>query len=331
MSDPFDPFEHLRRLAGDPAPTPEEERAAFTRLERVIAADGALATRRRWRIGWRWAVPAAAMAIVAALFVGVAALQPGAAEAALTEIAHAARDATPLDIPTGSFISLEYDATNLGVRPGEEFGLDRASVGYLLPEHVEVWYQPATSFYQRRSIAGEPIFFDDEVRAAWEANGGAERDQVGEVVFGRYTGIENDNATTDWPADADRLREALETQLALGSGERPLHVELFDKAGEILETGVAGPELRAAIAEMLAGLPLDLVERRPDGAITLAVTYEQNGGIQRDAITLGPDGTLIDRTGTDVDGDTELGIPPGTVVSEVTYQPPQIVTDLPES
>lgn len=331
MSDSFDPFQNVRRLAGDPEPTPEEERAALARLQRAITAERAGPGSRRRRIGWRWAVPTTAVALVAAFLTAVVVLQPGPADATLDEIVYAARAATPLDIPEGSFIHLAYDQTNLGVEPGEDLGLDRDHVGYLRPAHVDVWYQPSTGFYQRRSVAGEPFFFDDEVRTAWEASGGAARDQVGEVVTERVTGVVNDDATTDWPTDPKLLRAALEARITLGGLPSGMDVALFENAVGILRTGVAGPSLRAAIAGMLAGLPLDLVEDRPDGGATLAITYELNGDTSRYFIDLGPDGILLGERRVDVDGDAELNIPPGTTVSDVTYQPPEVVTDLPDS
>ena len=71
------------------------------------------------------------------MLVPVAVRQP--AEAALIEIAQAARQAQPVDVPDGSFIYAESTGFNLVGREGDEFGLPGGSVAYLIPEFEDFW------------------------------------------------------------------------------------------------------------------------------------------------------------------------------------------------
>ena len=68
------------------------------------------------------------------------------AQAALVEIAQAARQATPIEVPPGSYISTTSEQTDLAIRPGGEFGLEQESVAYLLPTTRQIWRQPAQQF-----------------------------------------------------------------------------------------------------------------------------------------------------------------------------------------
>jgi len=92
-----DPFEVLRRLAGDPVPTDADRQRALARLEHAIRTETP-------RSRFRWLTPIAAAVALFVVMVGVMLVtRPTAVEAALGEIATAARLATPQEIPTGSF------------------------------------------------------------------------------------------------------------------------------------------------------------------------------------------------------------------------------------
>jgi hypothetical protein len=324
----LDPLAQLRRLAGDPQPSPSEEAAALARLRQAVAAAGTTGTEMRGRLGWLVPATAAVAVIIAAVAMSLV-LRPSPAEAMLTEIAQASRRATPSDIPTGAFIYQQSDSVDLVVRSGSELGLDRPTVAYLLPSHREAWRQPATRFLQSATTTGPPTFFDEEVEAAYYSHGGAALDRVGETVFERSTDVTDPILETDWPTTADELRRALEERLAQGGDTRPLDVQLFGSAAEILRE-TASPQLRGAILEVLATLPVELLDRRSDGAITIALTYDRPP-TTRDTLTIATDGTLIARSTTWLEPDPQLRTPAGTTISTTTHQPSRIVYQLPTS
>ena len=326
MIEHSDPLAPLRRLAGDPRPSPAEEAVALARLRQATAAERSAGKKQRSRLLWLTPATAAAAAILAAVALALV-LRPGAAEAALTELAQASRRAMPPDTRTGAFIYQEADSVDLVIRPGSELGLDRAAVAYLLPTYRAAWRQPATRFLRSVTTTGPPIFFDQEVAAAYRDHGGAALDRVGETVVEQFTDVTDPILETDWPTNADGLRQALEERLSAGGDPRSLEVQLFGAAANILRE-TADPQLRAAALEVLAALPVELLDRRSDGAITIAVTYD-GPPLTRETLTIAADGTLLTRSSTWLEPDPQLRTPPATSVSTVTYRPSRLVFQLP--
>lgn len=323
MTDHDDPFVLLRRLAGDPQPSAAEEQAALSALEDAIAAERLSHRRRAW-----WFVPAAAVAVLVVI-VGLAVVsRPEAAAAALSDIAQAARRAGPLDVPSGSFIYRESESTDLVVRPGSDLGLDRDRVAYLLPTRRREWRQPDSGFFQLETTATMPTFFDQETRKAYEAHNGRSLDRVGEVVVERFTDVTDPVLDTDWPTDPGDLKAAMTASLAQGGDTRPYEVQIFDLAADLLRD-VTDPQLRAAVLQVLATVPVDLVDRHSDGTIVIALE-DPGPPATRQALTIAADGTLAAETLTWLDADPTIGVPADTVVSHTTYRPVRIVHQLPE-
>jgi len=318
-----DPFDLLGQGGGMPTPSPEEEASAFTRLESAIGAEQRMmhrTVRRRWVI--------AAVAAIVVLIAGVGTLvQPRPARAVLMELAEAARDATPLDVPAGSFIYVESERVDLISRPGSEFGLDRAEVGYLLPTTREVWRNPGVRFIQIRATVGTPQFFDRDVEAAYYALGLDKTDRVGETSVQQLVDVADVYVETDWPTDPGQLRQEMETAVANSDDQVPIEARLLGFAANLLRETNPSPQLRAAILEVLADLPLELEDQHQDGSITIGVTY-RNPLLTRDAITVSQDGQLLAETTTLLEPDQELGIPEGTQISIAKYQLPTLTDRL---
>ncbi|GBE22316.1 MAG TPA: hypothetical protein ENH00_14560 [Actinobacteria bacterium] len=312
-----DPFEVLRRLAGDPVPTDAERQRARARLREVIGAE-------RTRSRRRWPVP---VAVAAALVVAVAAAlvvvsRPNPVEAALSEIAHAARLAAPQEVPEGSFLYTRSEEISAHFRPGDELGLADEWV-LLTPIVRQVWRHG--DFEQQAITTNTPIFFDPQVEAAYYAHGLDKIDHIGETVTRQLTGVTNELGDIDWPTDPRQLRGALEAYVRQGAMNQPIDIEVFRVAADLLTETDPGPGVRAALMEVFAQLPVTLVDQASDGAVTLAVAYNQPPQLQY-TITLDSLGHLIAETQTFLEAG--FGVPAGTQVLDITYTVPTIVDNL---
>jgi hypothetical protein len=244
------------------------------------------------------------------------------AQAALIEIARAARAASPIDVPSGSFILSESTRFDLAIRPGEELGVSSEFVAYQLPTSRRVWRAPEQRFFMVETIIGEPTFFSSEVEAAYYTAGIDEADKVGETITEQFSDVVDPLMETEWPTETDRLMEEMESFL---QSEAPTPAQMVGLAADLLRETNPNPELRAALLEVLAQLPLDL-EEQDDDSVTIGVTEDE----RLTTLTLSRTGELQAETITLLEGDPQLGIPFRTVIEDVRHQPTQIVESLPE-
>lgn len=315
-----DPFAVLRRLAGDPQPPSDTEKRALAQLQDAIARE----TRPPRRVRWG-AVAAATIAVAAIAAVAVAFLAPVPSAATLDEVARAARQAAPLEVPTGSFIYQHTESVDLVVRPGSDFGLDVETVAYLLPSRRETWRQSESGFVRTATTVGEPTFFDAATQAAYEQGNGPSMDQVGETIVEQFTNVVDPIADTDWPTDPKALRAAMEQALARGADDRSLDVQLFDLALDILHTAT-DPQLKATLIEVIADLDLDQVAAGPEG-VALAIT-DPSPPPTRLTATISKDGTLT--AASVIWLQPAFGIPADTTIATALHQPPVVVEQLPD-
>lgn len=321
MSDERDIFDWLRQHARPLKPTPEETERAHRRLQAAIAAEKASTHRRQTRrrmATWVAGAAAVTVAVVATLPF----LARDQAEAALIEIAEVAREATPVDIPEGSFIYAKSTGFNLVGREANEFGLDGGSVSYLLPRTRKVWKSPDSDFVMLEVKYDRPTFFDPDVEAAYYRMGLDENDQVGQTVREQFTGVIDPVDEIIWPDNRDDLLTAMHTYIGT---ETPTTPELVNLAVNLLRERNPSPELRAAILEVLAGLPVELV--REDGeTITIGIIDAD----RNQTFTFTRSGQLQAETATLIDGDPRAGIPPETVIAHIEYRPTEVVDSLPD-
>lgn len=321
-NDTPDPFELIRQEARQAEPSEEDLRRARLRLEAAILGEQET-PRPPVR---RWLVPSVVAVILVIIVGGVAVLRPTPAEAALAEVAEAARQATALDIPPGSFIYTRSERVELAIRPGTEFGLDQQFVAYLLPSSREVWRQPTTEFVQIRTINHTPHFLDPEVEDAYYRLGLDATDRLGETQTEQFTGVADPLIEIDWPLETEALHAALREYAARGGDGRPEPVEVFDLATDLLREADLDPEFRAALVDVLARLPVDIVDRT-NQTLTIEIAYTTPVDT-RDAITLSSEGMLLAETSTVLAGDAEIGLPADTVVLMVEYLETRITDDL---
>jgi hypothetical protein len=317
-----DPFELIRREAVPSEPSDEDYRRARQRLEAAILQEN----RRRERQVPRWIVPAIASLLLVLVVGGVSLFRPSQAEAALAEIAEAARQAKHSDIPEGSFIYSRSERLDLAIRPGIEFGLDEEFVGYLIPSSREVWRQPDNEFIQIRAINHTPIFLDPDLEDLYYQLDLDKTDQLGETQLEKLTGVADPLLEEDWPTQPNALHEALREHVSQSGDERPEAAQIFDLATDLLREANPSPELRAALVEVLAALPVELIEQTGE-TITIAITYTSPTHT-RDSITLDHDGVLLAEESTLLEDDPQLGIPADTTILKVIYQETHVTDDL---
>lgn len=322
MSMERDPIEQLRRAVRRPIPTAEERDVALDRLRHAIATD--LERREhRSRRSLRGMLAAAAVAVAMMMIAGPMLLR-SPAQAALTEFAVAARQATPLEVPRGSFIHSKSQRRDLVVRPGEDFGLSRDFVAYLLPTSRQVWRDPAEAFIRINTAIGRPEFFDSDVEVAYYAAGLDQADQVGENVIEELTEVTDPVIETVWPVDPDRLLESMTSFVIARRSSTADAGQLIDLAADILRETNPSPDLRSAVLHVISQQPVDLEERT---ARTVTVSY--GGTDRRIDLTLSSKGHLLSERVTLLEADPELGLPRGTVISHADHAESRIVADLP--
>lgn len=320
MSDERNILDWLRDHTQLLEPTSGEIERAQHRLEAVIEAEKAARRREQTRKRLPWMAAAAALTVAVAVMVPFLARNP--AEAALIEIAQAAREAAAVDVPQGSFIYAESTGFNLVGREAEEFGLESGSVSYLLPRTRRVWKSPKDEFVMLEVSYERPTFFNPQAETAYYRMGLDQNDQVGQTVRQQFAGVIDPVDEIKWPSNRDHLLAAMRSYLG---AETPTKAELANLAINLLRERNPSPQLRAAILEVLADLPVDLVQE--DGeAITIGVT--DTGRNQ--TFTLSRTGQLQAETTVLINGDPQSEIAPGTVTTRIEYQPIEIVDNLPD-
>lgn len=311
--------ELLRRALAVADPTEVE----LARAERLLAA--AMATpaeprRRRWRLA---AGLAAAAALVAAVAIGVAVSRPSPAEAALSEIASATRRIPERSVRAQSFAYTRSEVTALGVIHEERFGDGKGPLAYLLPEAREVW-KGSGGVVKITTTVGQPVFFNPGDRDRYYQAGMDSIDRVGETYSDTVTGATDILDEQDWPTDPKALAGVIRSLRPDGGPGYFLAIAL-----DLLRETRAGPQLRAAAIGAIASLPQVTLVNRGDHQATFR--FDGPGTVKEvDTFTFTDGGFLIAETETLPDGDPTLGVPPGTVIEDIRYQPTRIVDSLDE-
>lgn len=321
MSDGQDVFDWLKDQMDPLEPTPDAIQRAQNRLEAAIAGEKAAQRRhnakRHLASGTAAAIALGVVAVVVGSF-----LVRDPAEAALMEIAEAARQATSLEVPQGSAIFAESTGFDLVGREANEFGLPGESVSYLLPRTRRVWKSPDDEFVMLEVTYGRPKFFDPAAEAAYYETDLDEADQVGETVREQFTAVIDPVDEVDWPNNPQSLLAEMTRYLGT---DPPSTAELVNLAVNLLRERNPSPQLRAATLEVLADLPLDLSEQDND-SVTIGIVHA--GRMQ--TFTFSRIGWLLAETTTLINGEPQSGIPPGTVTTDIHYQPVEVVQSLPD-
>ena len=102
----------LRRLVGDPEPTPHDHHLGEERLRRAIEAEAS-----RSRGGWNRRLLVVATCTTLLLVVGYAVLRPSQVQAAVEEIATATEAVDPVTLTAGEYFYTRTEVSNIAQRP----------------------------------------------------------------------------------------------------------------------------------------------------------------------------------------------------------------------
>jgi hypothetical protein len=251
-------------------------------------------------------------------------LLSNSAQAALVEVAQAARQASPLEIPEGSFIYARSKRVDLAIRPGADFGLTDDSIAYLLPTTRQVWRSPDNAFVLIHTTVETPRFFTAEVEDAYYEANLDQADHVGETLIDRFTDVADPIIEASWPTDPVELRAAMDAFITQGGSQSATPAAVFQLSGNLLRETNPTPELRAAVLEVLAQLPLEL-DSRSEGGLTVSIVDHE----RQLSISLSNDGALLFETITLLQADPDLGLPEGALFSAATHDPTTVVDQLP--
>lgn len=262
-------------------------------------------------------VPVAAgimLMVVVLIAVQVGRVTPAAG--ALIEIADAARFVDPLEVPQQGYAYTQSQVVTLMV----DAMPDGVPIGYLLPTERETWIG-TEGFVQIRTTVAEPVFFTTEANDAYYQTGLDRIDRVGETYTETFSGVLGLLDEREWPTDPAELSHTIRSLPGISSD-----ADIIDVAIDLIRESLAPPELRAAVLELMATLNLRLVEQTED-----KTTFEHSAGGDTPSVyrfTLSSNGQLLEESETLTAGDPQLGIPSGTEVLVIVYQPTVITANL---
>ncbi len=322
-----DPLDRLRPQGDPPVPSAADDAYMRRRLDDLIDDE-----ERRLAMG-----PVSRRKLLFALIgagaaAGVAGwsflARPGTGPM-LLEIARVARSAHPDSVPPGAFAYFKTHRRDLRARPANDLGLlDREWVAYIQPTTRELWRSEDLRFLQIRTTPLAPTFFDPLVEEAYMAAGMDHRDAIGTSVVEQFDGISDPLLTKDWPVDPAELRRAMDVYLSSSGDDRPVAVDLLDLASQMLREVSRPPQLRAALLEVLAQLPLENLVPAGVGLFSFGLTFRQELR-RRMVVSFDSEGNLVTDSVTLLEPDAQLQVPAGTAIALGRYELPQTVDTLP--
>jgi len=283
-----------RLRAANPVPDEEVHGVARSRearrlLTQIVGADpGAKRTPHQRRPRRLLAAMTAAAAIAAALGVGIGVLRPfgSGASAEAAEILRRAADraSAEANASDGRFRYTKSESAYPNVIVASESSTYTA----LVPSVREIWIAPDGSgrLVER---PGDPIFFSEEDRRAWERDHPDGADPTSEV-FGPdglyYADLES------LPTDPDDLEDVVRERAE--QSDVPTNVEMFVVIGDIMRETVPPPELRSALFEVAARIDgVEVLGEVTDGTgrpgIAVGMETDHSGALERREMIFDPE------------------------------------------
>ena len=319
----------LRDLAGDPSPSSDDVLAGRRLLASAIAAEARPMVRRRsldhawWR---RISVAASAVALVVAVVAVIGLLRPQPVTA-LGELAHVAERVPPVALSAGEYLYTRSVETQLIIVTGPEIGLmDREYAAYSLPLSRDRRVDGRGEVYEEVTV-GAPVFFDDEVEAAYAASDLAARDGVGTTEVSEFTPEVTVLGVRNWPTDPGALRNAMAAYASNQGRAIPPEAALVELAGNLLRATGAAPELRAAVIEVLDDLGVDVTAGSDGTGVAVALDYDDELRA-RMTLEFDDDANLVRDTLVWLEDAPLYGVPAGTAFFDTRLSPSRVVGSL---
>jgi hypothetical protein len=295
-------------------------------LASAIAAEARPTVRRRsldhawWR---RISVAASAVALVVAVVAVTGLLRPQPVTA-LGELAHVAERVPPVALSAGEYLYTHSVETQLIIVTGPEIGLvDREYAAYSLPLVRDRWVDGRGEVYEEVTV-GAPVFFDDEVGAAYAASDLAASDGVGTTEVSEFTPEVTVLGVRNWPTDPDALRNAMAAYASNQGRAIPQEAALVELAGNLLRATGAAPELRAAVIEVLDDLGVDVTGRSDGTGVAVALEYEDELR-SRLILEFDDDANLVRDRLVWLEDAPLYGVPAGTAFFDTQLSPSRVV------
>jgi hypothetical protein len=324
-----DEFELLRRLLAGVPDSAEAEARARARLEQAIAEEQGKGLRRPLPL-LRLAIGAAVLVgVVVGLVLGGPRLGSSAAQAALTELAQVAERQPATTLPPGTYAYTRSEHLDLAQVTGADLeGSGLEVLSFQLESTREIWIDPAGTRRLRTTVRAAH-FFSAEAEEAFGQLGLAPRFGIGEVSVEVFGPQETDIRPEDWPADPDELAAEMRARVSQQDPGIPLEVRLLELGATLLRETGAGPQLRAAVLEVLAGLKgLEREPEQPSGEIRISITYESSGVRRERTVGFDPaTSQLTFERERVLDSLPEEGITAGATVLQVRYLPSLVVDE----
>lgn len=237
----------LRAMFQGADPTPADLDRTEQEYRRRI---GHVASRRRLRR----LTPAVFAFAAATALIGIVALKPSSVQAALTEIAHAARTVERTDLVDGEYYFTKSVSTFTQAVYLEE---DREFV-YRIDELRRVWINPSGSEIIVETTRTNPTFQTEADHNLYFALGLDAIDNLGTTQSTAVEGSSHNALEREWPREGDALLRTVREQPSVTTDTKAV-----DQLLDLITETPAPPDLRAATIEALSYVDLELVERTP--------------------------------------------------------------------
>lgn len=325
----------LRAAIIDPVPSPADTSKVRAALTAAIVAEQEAdraptpPQRRKDPLAWlRWAPAAGFAAAVLIAVVVVTGLLSPEPVTALAELAAVAEQREPISVDQGEYAytsvsevaTFFLDGADIGLAPGEV-------VSYQLVFDRERWRSRDGLVFERTTVI-EARFFDDDVEAAYAANDYGVVDGVGLTTEVEYVEATTPLDQRVWPTDPEALLAAMRSQVSSEGNPIPESAALVELASALLRETGAEPELRAAVFQVLDELGLNVVTRSGGAEIEVGIDFTDTVPTRLE-LTFDAEANLVAERFTWIDGDADLGVPPGTVIQETRLLPSRTVDAIP--
>jgi len=302
----------LRRIHETPEPTLQalsEGRRAMDKAIQGTRTRTIARTKARRRATWTLCVTGVAAALTVGLVmsdvVGIAGLRPGASAAAaevLTSAAQATIATADPVVGPGQYLSITTDAVNSGT-----LGNDDGTTVTFLTASSDTLYVPGDStadWVWDRSARTPVTFFgnltEDEQAATWRSLVSGEFKAEPEFLVapnGAFYGsdaVDTPESLAKLPRDSRILLNQI-YRTNIGAG-RSLDGEAFVIIADILRTGLATADLRAALykaAAMIPGVTVTDQQTNVDGRSGIAIGRTEDADHTRQEIIIDPLSGLV--------------------------------------
>jgi len=246
---------------------------------------------------------------------------------ALAGLAEVAETVPPTVGTEGQYVYLVTDQVSLASLARVALGLGGdGGVAYLRTTRIRTW--ETEDRIRQEVIVGAAVFFDPLAEAAYLASPLAAAEPEGTTGSTDTARFPSDLDARAWPTSTDALRQAMEAFVSNEPDTAPEELRLMALAGSLLRDPRIDSALRAAVFRVLDDIDGIEVAHDGDGLTATLGYHTEPGGSTLFAMEFDRRAHLVRETTVWVDGNAELGVPPGTAVVDNRYSVPRVVDNI---